>query len=166
MRGRKALEAKKLLRENLADFELRGVLRRGHDRPVTVPERIGNPVYQGQFWSDDCEIGLQTLGQSDKPWNIGGIRRQALRLPFDAPVSWRTPDLLNSRALLQLPDQCVLASSAPDDQNLHLYASSQDSSALSDFGTIEPVPNRANLVRLPFPGFEAASRLPVFPISY
>src|SRR5258708_26193953 len=124
MRGRKALEAKKLLRENLADFELRGVLRRGHDRPVTVPERIANPVYQGQFWSDDCEIGLQTLGQSDKPWNIGGIRRQAPRLPFDAPVSWRTPDLLTSPARLRLPHQRVLPSPPPDTPHHHLYTPS------------------------------------------
>src|SRR5258708_29060228 len=165
LRGRNALSAKKLLRENLAAFELRGVLRRGHDRPVTVPERIANPVYQRQFWSDDCEIGLQTPGQSDKPWHIGGVGTQGHAVPLQSPVSSRTTARLRARALLPLPDQCLLASPAPDDQNLPLYASSQDSFSLSDFCTIEPFPPRINLARLPFPGIEAALRLAVFRIA-
>src|SRR6202022_3552189 len=51
------LAPQKLLREDLATFELRSLPRRCDYRPPAAPECVANTVNQRQFWPDDGEIG-------------------------------------------------------------------------------------------------------------
>src|SRR6267154_667147 len=49
----------KLLGEDLAPLQLRGLLGRGHNRPTAAAECVTDAVHQRQFWPDDGEIRLE-----------------------------------------------------------------------------------------------------------
>ena len=125
--GRNIVPKQKFFRKNLAAFELRRLLQRAHNGPVSLRESVGDAVHKRQLRADNRQVRRVLFGQGHETGNVASIQRDALRVGGDAAVAWCAPNFFYARALLQLPNQRMLAPAAANHQNLHPKSLSQNS---------------------------------------
>jgi tRNA uridine 5-carboxymethylaminomethyl modification enzyme len=104
----------KALCENFAAFEARGVAAGSDDEFALGAELIDYAVDQGNFGSDDGQIGADLFGHFRKRGGFGYAGCDARH----TRITWRCEDL-HVRGLRQLPTERMLAPAASEDQNLH-----------------------------------------------
>jgi len=90
----------KLFRENFASLELRRLLRRPDNGPISPSKCIGQSVHQWKFRSHDRQIWFIFFGERNNSRNITRVNGHALRLCCYPTIPWRAPYFLNARALL------------------------------------------------------------------
>ncbi len=125
--GRHARSGHHVLGERLRALELSSVLGRSEDRDPGRAERIGQPGDQRRLRPDDDQIDADLGRQRDHRVVVRDVDRTANdRLPVvrrmqhgDARVARGRHHLLDLRVLGQRPDQCVLAATRTDHQDLH-----------------------------------------------
>src|SRR5437588_1961689 len=120
---RNVVALQEFLRENLAAFKLRRLLRRSDDGPTAVAERVADAVNQRQFGPYDSEVRLHFFREGSKPGHVPWVNGHTFRVRGDPAVPRSTPDLFHARALLQLPHQPVLAPPTADHQAFHPWSS-------------------------------------------
>ena len=68
--GRDIVTLQEFLCEDLAAFELRGLLRRSDDRPASVGEGIADSVHERQFGADNRQVRPELIGESNELGHI------------------------------------------------------------------------------------------------
>ena len=110
--GGNAKASHELLGVDLAPFQLRRIARRPHDFPLGGAELVDHAGHQGNFRSDDSEVGIDGVRRSQV---VRG--RQKLAEFRDPGIARRAVDLMTF--LRQAPGDGVLAAAAADNENLH-----------------------------------------------
>ena len=108
-----------LLRKTLARFNAGRRLRRAENAQFCLAEFVCDPQRQRRFRSHDSEVDFLGDGEVLEAGDIIGGNRHARCQPIDSGVAGRAEEPRDARALRDLPDQCMLAPTAPDDKNLH-----------------------------------------------
>ncbi len=111
-----------LLRKTLARFNAGRRLRRAEDAQICLAEFVCNPQRQRRFRTHDREVDFLGDGEVLEAGDIIGGNRHARCQPIDSGVAGRAEEPGDARALRDLPDQCMLAPTAPDDKNPHVSA--------------------------------------------
>ena len=109
----------KLLRKTLARFKAGRRLRRAEDAQFCLAEFVCDPQRQRRFRSHDSEVDFLGDGEVLEAGDIIGGNRHARCQPIDSGIAGCTEQSGDTRALRNLPNQRMLAPTAPDDKNLH-----------------------------------------------
>src|SRR5262249_19812324 len=121
-RGRRdVILAQHLLGEGLAAFEPRRLAAGREDFEAALGKKFGDAERQRQLRPDDRQVDEVFLGEGGELCEIVDADRRQSRALADAVVSRRDKDLIDARALTQLPNERVLAPAAADDEDFHGY---------------------------------------------
>ena len=135
-----------LLGEDFAPLEFRSELRRANDRKPARREFVHQATNEGKLRTHNRQVRPETIGKLNERGHVTCIYRDALRNLRNSAVAGCTPDMLDAIALAQLPRQCMLASTAANDQNFHANDSRNDNSSqrrLSNFSSFHFLAPRA-----------------------
>ena len=108
-----------LLGERLRALEARGRRRRAEGAEPRGREAIDEAEREGQLRADDGQIDGGLARKALEAREVVGRDRHALRVGRDARVAGRAVERLHPWAPAELPDECVLATAAPDDEDPH-----------------------------------------------
>ena len=85
---------------------------------------IGNSSRERVVRSDHRQLDLVLLRETRQGRQIAGFDRDVLTELFRAGISRRAKNPVDAGRSPQLPDKCVLAATAADDENFHGNAAS------------------------------------------
>ena len=124
--GGNAMSFEKRLRECLRALETRGGRARTETGEAFARERIGDACDERRFRADDGEPDPAPCREVDETLHVLGRDRDVLdsRLAGGSRIARRHVDPLDPLGCRELPGERVLASSAADDQCLHLRSAS------------------------------------------
>src|SRR6267378_1260849 len=105
--------------KNLASFQLRSLLRRPHNPPISLSKRVRQSIHKREFWPNNGQVRLNFFCQRNHRSHITRINSHAFRFCSNAAVPRSAPDFFHQRALLEFPNQRVLAPASANHQNLH-----------------------------------------------
>ena len=97
---------------------------RPEHREAPGPQRIGDAGHQRLLRPDDDEVHVVRDREPRQPLDVVHGEVEAARVARDAGVAGRRPDLLDERALGDLPGERVLAAAAADQQDPHSFVHS------------------------------------------
>src|SRR5438445_8910382 len=92
---------------------------KGPQLPIPLSKRIRQPIHKREFWPNHRQVRLNFFCQRHCRGHITRINGHAFRFRCDSAVARRTPDFFHQRALLESPDQRVLAPASANHQNFH-----------------------------------------------
>ena len=107
------------LSKALAAFHLGGGLGGAEDGILALLEFVNDTGYERDFRADDGEVGTDAVGDLEHGVYALHVAGEALGFVADAAIAGNAIELLHAGRLLQLPNQCVLAATAANDQDLH-----------------------------------------------
>src|SRR5207248_7012519 len=114
-----AMPRQRYVHDTLASFEPCAYLRRAAEGRTALAELITDAGDQRQRGHDDRQDGELLFGKRNEPRHVTCVDSHALGISGDAAVPGSAPDFLYAGALLQLPDERVLASAPANHQNVH-----------------------------------------------
>src|SRR5262249_28718936 len=94
---------------------------RAEDRVARVGESIDDAETQRQLGSDNREIDLLALDEAQQEIDVGRVDGDGVRQRADTGVSGRAHEGTGLEIAGQTRDECVLARTAPDNQNPHRW---------------------------------------------
>ena len=119
LRGRDAVLAHEVLREDLARLDARGGFRRAERGDARLGERVHHAEREGIVGRDDDVVDRALFRERDHGFDVRGLDGHALGVRRDAAVARRAEDGRDVRALGQFFDDGVLAAAAAHNKNFH-----------------------------------------------
>ena len=119
LRERHAGSAHDVLREALRALDLRGRRARPEDRDAAAAQLVGDAGDERRLRPDHDEVGAERPRQLEQALAVLRADRVALTDPGDARVPGSRMDLLDRRALRELPGKRMLPPAGADDEDFH-----------------------------------------------
>ena len=119
LRERHARSAHDVLGEALRPFDARGRGARPEDGHTAPAELVGDAGDERRLRPDHDEVGAERPRQLEQALGVLGADRVTLPDPGDARVPGSRVELLDHRALRELPGKRVLPPAGADDEDFH-----------------------------------------------